>query len=150
MRGGSSGGMVVVGGVLGRRGVLMGLLVSLVAILALMVVPASALAEGLCTDTWTGPSAGSWGSAEDWSSGVPTSSSVVCIGAGTTVTVREEGANAGVLQDEGGLSVEFGSIAIADALEPSSVGELSMQASSLVGPASLAVTASSYWGIMII
>jgi hypothetical protein len=118
---------VFVHGVLGRRDVLVGMLVSLVAALVLMMAPASALAESLCTDTWTGPSTGNWGSGEDWSSGVPTSSSVVCIGTGTTVTVREEGANAGVLQDDGGLSVEFGSIAIADALEPSSVGDLSMQ-----------------------
>jgi RHS repeat-associated protein len=146
VRGGLRRGRSAGGASLERCHVLMGLFASLVVTLGLMSVPASALADPLCTDTWTGPSEGKWASAEDWSTGVPTSSSVVCIGAGKTVTIREEGAYAGVLEDDGGLSVEFGWIDITNALEPSSVGVLTMEDGSLIGPASLAVATSMYWG----
>jgi RHS repeat-associated protein len=128
-----------------RFGRSIGLLtVLLVGVLAL--APASASAEPVCTDTWTGPSEGSWASAEDWSSGVPTSSSVVCIGAGKTVTIKGEGTfYAGVIEDSGGLSIEYASLDIADALERSSVSVLTSESSSLIGPASLSVTTSLSW-----
>jgi RHS repeat-associated protein len=120
------------------------LTVLLVGVLAL--APAGASAEPLCTDTWIGPSEGSWASAEDWSSGVPTSSSVVCIGAGKTVTIKGEGTfYAGVIEDSGGLSIEFASLDITDALERSSVSVLTSENSNLIGPASLSVTTSLSW-----
>jgi hypothetical protein len=120
-----------------RRHIVAVVLGGLLAMLAL--APARALAEPLCTDTWTGPSEGNWASAEDWSSGVPTSSSVACIGAGKTVTIREA-AFAGVLEDDGGLSIEFGSLDLTDVLEPSSVAGLGLADGSLVGPAPVSVS----------
>lgn len=146
MRSEASVGIFVRGRLSGRQRIVVALLVSLAATLALALGPARALAEPLCTDTWTGASEGSWATAEDWSSGVPTSSSVVCIGSGKTVTISGEGVYAGVLKDSGGLTVAFGWIDITDALERSSVGVLTMEEGSLIGPASLAVTASSSWG----
>ncbi len=49
--------------------------------------PGSALAT--CTDLWQGPTSGtqSWSTAADWSTGVPVSSSVVCINVSGTYTV---------------------------------------------------------------
>jgi RHS repeat-associated protein len=95
----------------------------LVAILAL--APAGALAESVCTDTWTGPSAGTWKTAEDWSTGiVPTSSDVACIGSGKTVEVTENRTyTVGVVQGEG--AIVLGSLGtrleVTNALEPSHI-----------------------------
>jgi fibronectin-binding autotransporter adhesin len=47
----------------------------------------SAHASGGCTDTWTNASGGSWDTAANWSAGVPTSSSSVCISAAGNYTV---------------------------------------------------------------
>jgi hypothetical protein len=109
--------------------------VVVVAVLSLLVmlvlVPASASAEPLCTDTWTGPAEGNWTTAEDWSSGVPTSSSVVCIAAGKTVKVTEGVHQAGVIEDKGGLWVYFGTLEVTNALEASSVAGLTMQGATL-------------------
>jgi RHS repeat-associated protein len=146
MRGGSWGGSFAVDRLSGRCGIVAVLLASLAAILALMLVPSRASAEPLCTDTWTGPSEGDWGTAGAWSSGVPTASSVVCIGVGKTVTIYGEVAYAAVLEDGGGLAVEFAALDITDGLERSSVGALHMEEGSLGGVASLAVSGSLSWG----
>jgi RHS repeat-associated protein len=145
MRSEASVGIFDRGRLSGRQSVVVALLVSLAASLALALGPARAFAEPLCTDTWTGGSEGNWATAGDWSGGVPTSSSVVCIGSGKTVTISREGVYAGVLEDKGGLTVEVGWIDITDSLERSSVGVLTMWEGSLIGPASLAVTGSSSW-----
>jgi hypothetical protein len=63
----------------------------------------SAAAESLCTDTWTGPAEGSWETASNWSAGIPTSSSVACLGSGTTVWTGNAGAES--VQDEGHLRI---------------------------------------------
>ena len=79
----------------------------LVVILAL--APASASAEPMCTDTWTGPSEGEWTTTEDWSTGkVPTSTSVACIGLGKTVKVTAGTNETGVAQGEGTLVIRAG------------------------------------------
>ena len=57
----------------------------------LSVTAGSAAAEPLCTTTWTGPAEGAeWSTGEDWSGGVPTSTSVACVGTGKTVLVFGE------------------------------------------------------------
>lgn len=119
MRSEASVGLFDRGRLWGCRRLVVALVVSVVAIVALALGPARALAEPLCTDTWTGGSEGNWATAGDWSGGVPTSSSVVCIGSGETVTISREGVYAGVLEDKGGLTVEVGWIDITDSLERS-------------------------------
>ncbi|MHB8492689.1 MAG: immunoglobulin domain-containing protein, partial [Solirubrobacteraceae bacterium] len=65
----------------------------------------------LCTDNYSGPDNGLWQTAANWSTGkTPTSSDVACVGAGTTVDVTEGHNVAGVLLDQGGLTVAAGSL----------------------------------------
>ncbi len=115
------------------------LVVLLAAILAFGAAGASA--ESLCTDTWTGPSEGSWTTAEDWSTGaVPTSTSVACIGSGKTVTVTEGANQTGVAQGEGTIAISGGSLEVANALEASSIKGLSMSGGALTGSGAVDVT----------
>jgi RHS repeat-associated protein len=123
----------------------MGLLVSLVAVMALVMAPASALAEPLCTDTWTGPSEGNWETAADWSSGVPTSSAVACIGSGKTVKLTEGAHPVGVLEATGGVWVYYATLEVDDSLEPSRVGTLTLQGATVKGGESLGITGSLSW-----
>jgi RHS repeat-associated protein len=111
----------------------------LVAVLAL--APASAAAEPLCTDTWSGPAEGDWTTAGDWSTGeVPTSTSVACIGAGKTVSVTT-GQSIGVVQGEGTLVIR-GELEVANALEASNIAHLTVTGGILLGAGSVAVSAS--------
>ena len=128
----------VTGG-LAMRGVC-ALVVSVVAVLALGA--ASASAESLCTDTWTGPSEGEWTTAGDWSSGVPTSSSVACIGTGNTVKITSGTNQTGVVQGKGSLVVSGGSFEVANALEASSIGAFSLTGGTLSASGELDVTSS--------
>jgi hypothetical protein len=84
--------------------------------------------------------------AEDWSSGVPTSTAVACIGVGDTVEITE-GANAtGVLQDKGALVVTGGSLEIASAMEESRASALELQhGGTLTGAGTLEVSSSLTW-----
>lgn len=126
----------------GRMGVLLWLLV----VLVLVVAPAVASAEALCTDTWTGPSKGNWMTAGDWSGGVPSSAAVACVGVGDTVEVSE-GANAtGVLQGKGALVVRGGSLEVASAIEVSGISALELQTGgTLTGAGALEVSGSLTW-----
>jgi RHS repeat-associated protein len=143
MRAGVSGWSLVVGRAAGPRRLLVGLLLSLAAVAALTIAPAIASAEPLCTDTWTGPSEGNWNTAEDWSSGVPTSSSVACVGTGKTVHITEGLAQAAVLDDKGGLWAEYGTLELTDPLEASSVSVVTLKGSAtLTASGSLDVTES--------
>jgi hypothetical protein len=96
-----------------------------VAGLSLAVVPATASAEPLCTDSWTGPAEGSWQTASNWSKEeVPGSSDVACIGSGKTVQVTGGSNQASSVQGEGALTISGGSMELVDALETSSIGGL--------------------------
>lgn len=102
-----------------------------------------ALAEPLCTDTWTGPSEGPWLTAADWSEGhVPGSSDVACIPSGKTVDVSSGSNTVGVVQGEGALVVAGGSLEVANALEPSTVKSLTVTGATLDGAATINVTGS--------
>jgi RHS repeat-associated protein len=123
---------------------------SRVAYLAVVVVgtlallPAGASAEPVCTDTWSGPSEGTWQTATNWSTGkVPTSTDVACIGAGKTVKVTEGTGQAGVVQGEGALVIS-GSLEVASALEASKIKSLTVEGESavLTGPATVSVSGS--------
>ncbi|MGA8353369.1 MAG: DUF6531 domain-containing protein [Solirubrobacteraceae bacterium] len=100
--------------------------VCLLGLLAVSALAASgAAAESLCTDTWTGPAEGSWATSSDWSAGTPTSSSVACLGSGTTVWTGS--GTAAVVQDAGHLLVsshfEVGGLLA----EPSTVANLTIE-----------------------
>ena len=112
---------------------------------------ASARAEGLCTDTWTGGVSGSWGVASDWSAGVPAASSVVCVGSGSTVTVGEAGATAGVLVVEGSLVISAGSLEVSGVLEASKLASLTIEGGGVLsGAGAVDITGTLVWeeGVM--
>jgi YD repeat-containing protein len=120
------------------------LLALLVAVLAL--ASASALAEPVCTDTWTGPSEGAWQTASNWSTGiVPSSTDVACIGAGETVNVTAGTNQTGVLLDKGTLVIGAGSLEIANALEASSASAVTLENGTLTGAGTLDVSGSFSW-----
>jgi RHS repeat-associated protein len=117
------------------------LAVLLVAVLAL--APASALAESLCTDTWTGPGEGNWTTAEDWSTGkVPMSTDVACIGSGKTVNVTSGANHTGVVQGKGALALSGGSLEVTNGLEPSEIASLAVAHSDLYAIGEIDVTSS--------
>lgn len=122
---------------------------SVILVLTLLaLIPASASAEPLCTDTWTGPSGGQWTTAANWSTGnVPTSSDVTCIGAGETVESgnAQVPSHTGVLLDEGTIKIGFGSLEISNVLEPSHAVSLELAFGGLRGAATLYVSGSINW-----
>ena len=121
----------------------------LVALLVMMLalVPGSASAEPVCTDTWTGPGEGNWTTAEDWSTGkVPTSTDVACIGSGKTVDVTVGTNQTGVVQGEGTLVISGGSVEVANALEVSSIATLSVTGGVLKDSGELNITHSFVGG----
>jgi RHS repeat-associated protein len=128
---------------LGLRGV--GFLAVL--LLVLVVAPAGASAESLCTDTFTGASEGTWQTASNWSTGkVPTSSDVACVGSAKTVKVNSGSEVAGVLQGEGGVVISGGSLELTNTLEASSIRALVLSnGGTLTGAATVRVTGSLEW-----
>jgi len=154
MHGGRSGGVLVIWAC-GRRcrglrgwpeGGWMGLLLWVAVLAVLLLAPAGAAAEALCTDTWTGPSKGNWAVSEDWSGGVPTSAAVACVGVGDTVEVTEGVHATGVLEDKGTLIVTGGSLEVADAMEASHASVVELQHTGiLTGAATLEVSSVLTW-----
>jgi RHS repeat-associated protein len=121
-------------------------LASVVAVCAVIALaPSLAMAEPVCTDTWTGASEGSWATAANWSAGhAPTSSDVACIGGGHTVTVSSGEYQVGVVEGEGGLSIS-GTLEITNALETSSIHSLVVSTGTLSGAGTLKVSGSFSW-----
>jgi RHS repeat-associated protein len=114
--------------------------------ICLIVGPSSAVAEPLCTDTWSGASAGAWGTASNWSAAhVPGSSDVACIGAGKTVTVSEGSNQVAAVEAEGALTIAGGSLELTSALEPSNVAALTLEHATLTGVGTLNVTGTLSW-----
>ncbi len=122
-------------------------LVALGANFGLTLTPASASAEPLCTNSWTGPSEGEWGVGSDWSAArVPTSADVVCIGSGNTVRIVEGYANqAGVLQGEGTLALWGGSLEVSNNLEVSKLHALELGGGAMTGAATVDISGSLSW-----
>jgi hypothetical protein len=103
-----------------------------------------------CTDSWVGPSEGSWQEAADWSTGSPPGpGDVACVSAGTTVIVGEGKAQAGVLDDAGGLLISGGSLELTNAAEASTLASLTLTGSgaALTGAGSVYVSGSFDWGV---
>jgi YD repeat-containing protein len=112
----------------------------------LLVCAGSAGAEGLCSDSWVGGVSGSWGLASNWSGGhVPAASDIACIGSGKTVAISEGANHAGVLRDEGSLSLTGGSLELSDVFEASNVVTLLIENATLTGAATLDVSHSLAW-----
>src|SRR5271166_5578452 len=108
---------------------------------------AGASAEPLCTNTWTGPSEGSWRTAADWSAGnVPTSSDVACIEAGDTVDIAEGSNQAGVVQGQGALALTGGLLELTNALDASSIASLALRNATLSIAGTLSVSTSLAFG----
>ena len=124
----------------------LGGLALLVVLSMLVLVPADAAAEPLCTDTWAGGSSGSWQTTSNWSTGkVPTSADVACVGAGVTVEVSSGANAAGVLEDKGTLVLSGGSLELASVFEESTVYALTVSGGTLKGAARLGVSSSLSW-----
>jgi RHS repeat-associated protein len=110
------------------------------------LVPASASAEPLCTDTWTGASEGEWTTAANWSAGhAPGSTDVACIGAGKTAKVNGSAAVAGVVEGAGTVSMSGGSLEVANSLETGVIATFSETGGTLQGAGSLEVSTSLTW-----
>jgi hypothetical protein len=119
------------------------LLASLVASAVVGIVSASATPE--CTDIYKGPESGAWSSAENWSAGVPTASSVACWGSGTEVRVLEGAETADSIQG-GRLAVIGGSLTLTSASDQSTLaGRLEITAGTvdLGGALAIATTGTS-------
>jgi len=104
-----------------------------------------ASAEPSCTDTWTGPSAGDWATAADWSSGVPGSTDVACIPAGSTVEVTAGSNQAVAVDGEGALVLSGGSLELSGDTSPSSIASLTLAGGTLSGPGTVHVSGSFSW-----
>jgi RHS repeat-associated protein len=112
----------------------------------LIVSPAGASAEPLCTDTWTGASEGEWTTAANWSAGhAPGSTDVACIGAGKTAKVTGSAAVAGVVEGAGTVSMSGGSLEVANSLETGVIATFSETGGTLQGAGSLEVSTSLTW-----
>jgi RHS repeat-associated protein len=115
-------------------------------VVALLVSPPGASAEQLCTDTFS-PTEGGWQTASNWSAGhAPTSIDVACIGESKTAKVTEGSNQAGMVQGKGTLAISGGTLEVANAMEPSTIGALALSATTatgtLSGPAEVDVTGS--------
>jgi RHS repeat-associated protein len=100
-----------------------------------------------CTDTWTGPAEGVWGTKGNWSAGhVPTASDVACIPSGKTpeITGAEKQA-VSLLIGAGSLKLSGGSIELMNVLEPSSIQGLIIGGGHRGGPGTLQVSGTLTW-----
>lgn len=115
--------------------------------LSLAGLPAFASAAE-CTDTWTGPAEGSWGTASSWSAGhAPGESDVACIGSGKTVEMTAAGTNPvqGV-QGAGKLFLRESTLNVLGTGQTWQLGSLTMSYQGvLTGPATLEVTSALHW-----
>ncbi len=101
--------------------------------------------EPACTDLWIGGNEGAWREAQNWSLGiVPGATDVACAGAWDTLQITT-GSNKASSVYAGSLAITGGSLELADAAETSSVGALTLQAATLKGAGTLAVSGSLTW-----
>ncbi len=129
------------GSALSRKAVWLAGMMGLVGV-AMLALPTLASAA-TCGNSWKGGAEGNWETPADWSLGtVPTSSEVVCVGSGKTVVITGGSQTAGVLVDEGTLSMSGGSLELADAGEASSAANLTVEGASIIGAGELTVSSS--------
>lgn len=107
-----------------------------------MFAPSAAIAAE-CTNTWIGPTGGTWQTAEYWSTEViPTSVDVVCVPAEKTVRIESGSQSAEVLQGGGTVRLLGGSLAISGTSSASNIGTLRFDGGARKGAAELHVTES--------
>jgi hypothetical protein len=108
---------------------------------------AAVLGETGCSETWTGPSEGAWSSAANWSDHrVPGAADTVCIPAASTVRVSEGNADrAGVLDSDGTLAVEGGTLELARGSAISKAASIVQSRGELIGPGDLDISGSLTW-----
>jgi RHS repeat-associated protein len=116
----------------------------LIAALVVLLVALPGVAQAAeCTDTWVGPSGGDWATSGNWSAESPPSASdVACVGSGDKAKVKGGKAQAEILQGEGTVVIEAGSLTLSSATEPSNIGTLRLEGGSRNGAATLFVTSS--------
>ncbi len=84
------------------------------------------------TDTYSG--SGDWGTAANWSAGIPTSSAIVSWDAGNTVTISSADGSATADSIQGGaLSITGGSLYLASGTDDSTIGGLAISGGDLSG-----------------
>jgi RHS repeat-associated protein len=120
----------------------------LLGFMALGIGAPAAASAAECTDTWTGPAEGSWGTASSWSAGhAPGESDVACIGSGKTVNMTAAGTNPvqGV-QGAGKLVLRESTLNVLGTGETWQLGSFTMSYQGvLTGPATLEVTSALRW-----
>jgi RHS repeat-associated protein len=129
----------------GHASILGGLLLGIL-LIGLWLSPAARAAE--CTNSWTGPAEGSWGTVANWSAGhVPNESDVACIGSGKTVKLVAGGTRTVLgLQGEGALTVRESTIKVLGAGETWQLGNLKLEYQAvLAGEGTLEVTKGLTW-----
>jgi hypothetical protein len=93
------------------------MLVAVLVVVTAGLLAVTSAAEAMeCTDTWTGGSSGLWQESANWSTGeVPESSSVACIGSGSTATVSSGEQEVGTVRGDGTLRTTGGTLKIVGA-----------------------------------
>jgi hypothetical protein len=135
-------------GPIGRQR-LLALALALSAALTVAVTIASGSAHAAaCTDEFQAASGESWSKAENWSAGLPTSSSVVCWSAEKTVVVSSGAASAGAIQG-GGLQITGGSLTLAAGQASTLAGPLMLTGGGLSGSegATIALGGDFEWDV---
>jgi hypothetical protein len=101
--------------------------------------------EAGCTDGWTGPSEGAWGTPGNWSTGnVPGPADTACIPAGATVHVREGTNETGVLRSEGEVVISGGTLKLANSAKASELTSLTQSSGTIAG-ATLEISQALSW-----
>ncbi|HTA36635.1 MAG TPA: Ig-like domain repeat protein, partial [Solirubrobacteraceae bacterium] len=97
--------------------------------------------ETSCTVSWTGAAGdGSWQSAGNWSTdSVPGEGDRACLPSGATVSVSSGSARIGSIAGDGQLTIDGGSLELADGSTVSEIDRLLFSSGSLVGPGTLDV-----------
>jgi hypothetical protein len=115
------------------------------AIVSLLAALSTSAGAASCGDEFTGASGGKWNVAGNWSKGLPTSSTIVCWPAGTTV-VGEGVDTADSIVSGGSLETNGAEITLADAADQSTLENLTIDGSGhLSGPGPLALTGNFLW-----
>jgi hypothetical protein len=125
------------------RGALAGALAAgaIVLLLTVLSAPAGALS---CGDEFTGASGGKWNVAGNWKNGLPTSSTIVCWPAATTV-VGEGVDTADSILSGGSLETNGAEVTLADEAHQSTIENLTIDGGHLSGPGPLALTGNFLW-----
>jgi hypothetical protein len=143
-------------GPLRRRHLLLALSGITCAIAICAWLSASAVAGPACSNDFTGPSAGAWGQALNWTSAtdasehaVPGTGDVVCLG-GMTVDIASGIAHADSVQGGGGgIVIDGGQLALSSATDNSTIASLALDdAGELSAPVgqTVTVTGNIEWG----